>query len=144
MRPQKIKRQHLPPKQRTTAMRQVQRSAQNGRHKKLSTLETPKRKESTVALRNDGTWTKAEHEGIAKSGISSRPRRTSRTTQSINAQRQAEKQFVWCGQWIANVDKTGRAAAQKNAVCSKPSQFIWKRSHKPFARQTKRDVGGQM
>ena len=43
---------------------------------------------------------------------------------------EATREALWSGSWIANMDKTGRAAAvQKSPAYSLTSQSIWERSH---------------
>ena len=54
---------------------------------------------------------KVEHEEVAKSGTTSRPRKTSRTTPSTNAHRQVEKHF-------------GAAGGSKMSIkCDVPQQY---------------------
>ena len=116
------------PQQYAKAKDQSKRSLQ-----KVSTLATPKRKESTVSLRKGGisrciaepSVPKAESEEIAKSGITSQPRRTSRTIRNTNAQRQKQKYFGNCLR-NENVGDTGRAAAVQN---NSESQSFQERSH---------------
>ena len=86
----------------------------------------------------DQTWTrsvakvsesKAEPDDIAKYGTTSRPRSTSRTIPSTNAQKQNEKHF---GAAIGSQTSTRRgrvAAGQKNPEYSVASQSILERSH---------------